>query len=94
MQNTPLFIPTLITIVSILSLTAAIAVIHRQQEQLDEERWTRHKIFPLIAEVDHLDEDQREYLTPEVVAGLKSGQMSVKAALSTQHLTIMSSKRS
>lgn len=74
-------------IVTILALGVAVVVIYRQRNKLNEERWTREKVFPLIAEVDHLDENQREYLSPEVVAGLKAGQLTVDEARKLQQQT-------
>ncbi len=71
-------------IVALLGLGVAAIVIYRQRNKLSEERWIREKVFPLIAQVDHLDENQREYLTPEVVAGLKAGKLSIDEARSLQ----------
>lgn len=87
MQNLSTAGLVLALIVTILALGVAAVVIYRQRNRLNEERWTREKVFPLIAEVDHLDENQREYLTPEVVAGLKAGQLTIDEARQLQQQT-------
>jgi hypothetical protein len=82
-----------ITVVSLILLATCIASIHRLQGELNEERWTRHKVFPLIVEVDHLDENQREYLDPEVVDGLREGELNIDTALALQRPTSNAPKR-
>jgi hypothetical protein len=72
---------------AILALGVAAVIIYRQRSKLNEERWMRAKVFPLIAEVDHFDENQREYLSPEVVAGLKAGQLTIDEARKLQQQT-------
>lgn len=93
MPNPLVFIPVTITLICIVLLMIAVVIIRRQQRQLDDERWIRHKVLPLIAEVDHLDEDQREYLAPEVVSKLRAGRFNMDAALNTHDPTGISSKR-
>jgi hypothetical protein len=65
-------------------LVGVVVILLRLEEYLYDRRWTREKILPLIARVEALDEDSREYLDPAILEAYASRKITIDEALELQ----------